>query len=103
MLENVRQKTIEPIIRITIAPGTLIYTDEYDIYGMLTEMENQHKTLFHSKGEFAQDEGGDGFFEVHVNTIEGFWSLLRSLLRTHRGSHKKNCHFIWNFLNLFIM
>lgn len=23
--------------------------------------------------------------KVHVNTMEGFWSLLRSWLRTHRG------------------
>src|SRR4051794_33682796 len=29
--------------------------------------------------------GGDGFHEVHVNTMEGFWSLLRSWLRPHRG------------------
>jgi hypothetical protein len=28
---------------------------------------------------------GDGFCEVHVNTIEGFWSLPRSWLRPHRG------------------
>ena len=27
----------------------------------------------------------DGFCEVHVNTMEGFWSLLRSWLRPHRG------------------
>src|SRR3954467_13431605 len=27
----------------------------------------------------------DGFCEVHVNTLEGFWSLLRSWLRPHRG------------------
>lgn len=85
MLENVKQKTIEPIIRTTIAPGTLIYTDEYDIYGKLTEWGYQHKTVCHSKGEFARDEDGDGFCEVHVNTIEGFWSLLRSWLRPHRG------------------
>ena len=32
-------------------------------------------------GEYARDEDGDGFYEVHVNTIEGFWSLLRSWLR----------------------
>jgi len=25
------------------------------------------------------------FFEVHINTLEGFWSLLRSWLRPHRG------------------
>ena len=33
----------------------------------------------------ARDEDGDGFCEVHVNTLEGFWSLLRSWLRPHRG------------------
>ena len=26
-----------------------------------------------------------GFHEIHVNTMEGFWSLLRSWLRPHRG------------------
>ena len=26
-----------------------------------------------------------GHCEVHVNTMEGFWSLLRSWLRPHRG------------------
>ena len=61
MLENVKQKTIEPIIRTTIAPGTLIYTDEYDIYGKLTEWGYQHKTVCHSKGEFARDEDGQGW------------------------------------------
>jgi transposase len=39
----------------------------------------------HADGEFARDEDGDGFCEVHVNTVEGFWSLLRSWLRPHRG------------------
>ena len=35
--------------------------------------------------EYARDDDGDGFCEVHVNTMEGFWSLLRSWLRPHRG------------------
>jgi transposase len=34
---------------------------------------------------YARDDDGDGFCEVHVNSIEGFWSLLRSWLRPHRG------------------
>jgi transposase-like protein len=38
-----------------------------------------------SRYKYAHDEDGDGFCEVHVNTIEGFWSLLRSWLRPHRG------------------
>jgi len=28
---------------------------------------------------------GDGFHEVHVNTLESFWSLLCSWLRPYRG------------------
>ena len=32
MLENIQQVTIEPIVRATIAPATLIYTNEYTIY-----------------------------------------------------------------------
>lgn len=85
MLENVQQITISPIIRKTIEPGTLIYTDEYNIYSRLGEWGYGHKTVCHANGEFARDEDGDGRCEVHVNTIEGFWSLLRSWLRPHRG------------------
>ena len=31
MLANVQQVTIKPLMQATIAPGTLVYTDEYDI------------------------------------------------------------------------
>ena len=66
-------------------PGTLIYTDEYRIYARLVAWGYQHKSVCHAQGEYARDEDGDGFHEVHVNTMEGFWSLLRSWLRPHRG------------------
>jgi transposase len=85
MLPNVRQATIKPIIAQAVAPGTLINTDEYDIYARLPAWGYGHKTVCHAHGEYARDEDGDGFCEVHVNTIEGFWSLLRSWLRPHRG------------------
>ena len=48
-------------------------------------MGYEHQVVCHSKGEYARDEDQDGFHEVHVNTMEGFWSLLRSWLRPHRG------------------
>ena len=85
MLENVQQQTIEPLIKATISPGSLIYTDEYGIYNALTNWGYEHKTVCHGVGEYARDDDGDGFCEVHVNTMEGFWSLLRSWLRPHRG------------------
>jgi transposase len=85
MLSDVKQQTIKPLITETIAPGATVMTDEYDIYAKLPEWGHGHKTVCHSKREFARDEDGAGFCEVHVNTIEGFWSLLRSWLRPHRG------------------
>jgi len=85
MLANVRQETIRPIIEETIVAGSLVYTDEYAIYAPLPAWGYRHKSVCHSSGEYARDEDGDGFHEVHVNTMEGFWSLLRSWLRPHRG------------------
>lgn len=90
MLANVQQTTIKPLIEKTIACGTQTYTDEYNIYGRLEEWGYRHKTVNHGVGEYARDEDGDGFHEVHVNTIEGFWSLLRSWLRPHRGISQEN-------------
>ena len=85
MLEDVKRVTIGPLIERPIAKGTLVYTDEYDIYSRLVEWGYDHETVCHAAGEYARDDDGDGFREVHLNTMEGFRSLLRSWLRPHRG------------------
>ena len=85
MLANVQQATIKPRIEATIIPGTCVFTDEYDIYSRLEQWGYAHESVCHSRGEYARDDDGDGFCEVHVNRMEGFWSLLRSWLRPHRG------------------
>ena len=85
MLADVKQATIGPLIKQTITEGSTVFTDEYDIYARLTEWGYDHETVCHARGEYARDDDGDGHCEVHVNTLEGFWSLLRSWLRPHRG------------------
>jgi transposase-like protein len=85
LMANVKQKTIEPLIKDTIVPGTCVYTDEYSIYARLSAWGYEHKSVNPGRGEYARDDDEDGFCEVHVNTMEGFWSLLRSWLRPHRG------------------
>ena len=85
MLKNVKELTTMPIITKTIEIGSEVFTDEYSIYQNLPDHGYCHKTVCHSKGEYARDEDEDGFCEVHSNTMEGFWSLLRSWLRPHRG------------------
>jgi hypothetical protein len=48
MLANVQQVTIKPLVQAAIAPGTLVYTDEYDIYSrlvLLCQILSEHSSL----------------------------------------------------------
>jgi hypothetical protein len=38
----------------------------------------------HGCGEYARGKNSNERREIHVNTMESFWSLLRSRLRPHR-------------------
>lgn len=51
MLAKVRQTTIEPLIKTTVLPGTVIYTDEYGIYDRLEARGYGHKSMNHGAGE----------------------------------------------------
>jgi transposase len=51
MLANVKQVTIGPLIKRTIAPGSTVYTDEYDIDSRLVEWGYGHETVCHAAGE----------------------------------------------------
>ncbi len=85
MLADVRQKTIRPIVEATVVEGARVHTDEYASCARLPAWDYRHATVCHARGEYARDADGDGVREVHVNTMEGTWSLLRSWLRPHRG------------------
>lgn len=82
VLDNVQKKTIEPLITDMIQAGSRISTDDYNIYNGLTVLGYQHETVNHGRGEYARGE-------VHCNTIEGIWSLVRHWLRAHRGVSKR--------------
>lgn len=97
VLDNVKQRTIMPIITDCVSAGSVIFTDEYNIYNPLAAAGYVHKQVNHGQGEYARDEDGDGFHEVHCNTIEGVWSLLRSWLRPHRGVSQEKLPFYVGF------
>jgi hypothetical protein len=48
----------------------MIITDEYDIYDSLPRWGYQHISVNHAAGEYAWDEDGNGFHEVHVNSVD---------------------------------
>jgi len=70
--DAVAKVTIKPLIQAPIAPGTCVNTDEYDIYSRLEPWGYTHQSVCQGRGEYARDDDGDSFHEVHVNTMEGF-------------------------------
>lgn len=92
MLANVKQKTIEPFIKSFISRGSLIYTDEYRIYlcpewGMTawSSGDTSTKPSTTLPGSMPAMKMAMGSMRCMSIAIEGFWSLLRSWLRPHRG------------------
>lgn len=73
-----------------VEKGSKAYTDDFPMYDELEGYEH-HKLNRYSGKEYAR---GD----VHINTAEGVFSLLRSWLRMYRGVRKDR---LWRFLKLF--
>ena len=83
---DTKQTTIQPEVEAATAPQATLYSDECWAY---TGIDRLHRTVCHSKREYARDDDGDGFCEIHCNTMEGIWTGLRNYLRPFRGVHKK--------------
>ncbi len=61
------------LVKEYVLPETMVYTDESVIYGAVRHLEGmgyEHKRINHSQKVYV---AGD----VHTNTIEGFWSLVK--------------------------
>lgn len=65
----------------------IINTDEYQSYHGLARA---HDRVCHGQHEWARDDDGDGFCEVHCNTTEGLGTDVRNFLHPFKGVHKKH-------------
>lgn len=81
-VEDTKRKTIEPIIHASVKRGTQIMTDEWWAYSQLDKYF-KHGVVKHKVKEYVS---GD----IHVNSLEGAWSLLKRSIRGvyHRPSKK---------------
>lgn len=85
---DAKKETCHEVIEKHVEVGSILHTDDWGGYNGLSEKGIDHKTVCHSQGEYARDDDGDGINEVHENTMEGIWSLLRQWLRSYRGVRK---------------
>ena len=83
-VKDAKAKTILPIIIRNVAPESKIYTDEFRSYNNLKYLNYQHEFINHSANVYA-----DG--DIHVNSLEGFWSLFkRGLNGVYHSVSKKH-------------
>lgn len=84
---NVNGLNLKATIRETCDPSSRIMTDERRGYqGIGREFAGGHHTVNHTDGEYAR---GD----VHTNTIEGFFPLLkRGIIGTYHAVSKEHLH-----------
>jgi transposase len=67
---DVTTERVLDLVHKHILPKSTVFTDEYGIYNRLGARVKEHKRIRHSAGVYVM---GD----VHTNTIEGFWSLVK--------------------------
>jgi transposase-like protein len=59
-----------PIIKVHVAPGSHVMTDEAGQYAHLGKHFAAHDFVTHGKGEYVR-------YDVHTNTLEGFYSVFK--------------------------
>jgi len=69
-LPHGQTKPLKNIVREYVLPASMVYTDELESYAGLGAMGYQHQRINHLQRIYVE---GD----VHTNTIEGFFSLLK--------------------------
>ena len=83
-VENAKATTLLPHMEKRILPSSVVYTDEYNSYARLKKSGYDHRRIHHGEGVYVS---GD----VHTNTIEGFWSLVKGGIQgTHHAVSAKH-------------
>lgn len=83
VIPNTKSETLHLFVRENVKEGSTLYTDEWRGYTRLAKFYT-HDTVRHNLDEYVR---GD----VHTNTIEGFWSLLkRQIIGIHHNVSAKH-------------
>ena len=87
---DVKADTLRGLIKENVLPRTMVFTDTFRSYNGLGARGYTHQRINHSEGVYVV---GD----IHTNTIEGFWSLIK------RGIggvyHSVGRHYLQTYLN----
>ncbi len=86
VVDDLKAKTLVPILKENIAKEAVVYTDEAGQYRFLGKDFAGHDFTRHGAGVYVR---GD----VHTNTIEGYFSIFkRGMKGTYQHCAKKHLH-----------
>ena len=68
--DDTSRKTLQDIAKEYVLPKSVIFTDDHASYHGLEKIGFNHDRINHSQGVYV-------YGNVHTNTIEGFWSLVK--------------------------
>ena len=94
VVPSTQSATLGAHVQARVLPATVIYTDEAPTYlGIARKGGYEHKRIHHTAKVYVV---GD----VHTNTIEGFWSLVkRGIGGTH---HAVSAKWLQGYLNEYV-
>ena len=75
-----KQHTLIKIIKDNINIGSTVYSDSFRSYWILAEEGYNHKMVNHEIEYVDQDTN------VHTNTIERYWAVIKRAIGKHRGT-----------------
>lgn len=86
VVEDLKTKTLLPILKENIAAEAVVYTDEAGQYKYLANDFAGDDFTGHGAGEYVRGA-------VHTNTIEGYFSIFkRGMKGTYQHCNKKHLH-----------
>lgn len=85
LVANAKGATLRPLVRVQVRRRSSVYTDGHKGYRHLQRMGYHHDWVDHDAGEYVR---GD----VHTNTIDGYWGMLKNHLAAIGGIRKRHLH-----------
>lgn len=86
VVDDLKAKTIVPILQANVDAETQIVTDEAGQYRYLKQDFAGHEYVSHGKGEYGRGP-------IHTNTIEGYFSIFkRGMKGVYQHCAKKHLH-----------
>ena len=68
VVDDTKKATLSEHVHRLIHEQAMVNTDEYQSYN---GVQRDRETVCHGAKEYARDDDGDGFCEMHCNTVEG--------------------------------